>query len=193
MVRLSAAERREKILEAAERAFSRGGYAGTSTDMVALEAGVSQPYVVRMFGSKSDLFQEVFDRAVTELLAAFTAELDEPGTAGDPAVWERLTAVYNGFVEDRDVLVILLQGFSAAAAHPQIAAAARHFVSALFSLLVERTGCPPERAQQFIAGGMLLNALLAMDAAGHAADDPALAALSACALGETCGGTGGPA
>ena len=41
---------------------SPGGYAGTSTDAVAREAGVSQPYVVRMFGTKLDLFLEVFVR-----------------------------------------------------------------------------------------------------------------------------------
>ncbi len=174
------------ILEAAGRAFSRGGYAGTSTDVVALEAGVSQPYVVRMFGTKADLFQEVFDRAVRSLLAAFAAELDDPEVAASPEVWKRLGGVYNSLVEDRDVLVVLLQGFSAAAGHPQIAAAARRFVSALYTLLVERTGCDPERAREFIANGMLLNALLAMNATEHA-DDPALAALAECALGQDCG------
>ncbi|MEV0030408.1 TetR/AcrR family transcriptional regulator [Nocardia sp. NPDC050793] len=184
--RLSAAERREMILEAAGRAFSRGGYAGTSTDVVALEAGVSQPYVVRMFGTKADLFQEVFDRAVAALLTAFTAELEDPEVAASPEVWDRLGGVYNRLVENRDVLVVLLQGFSAAAGHPQIAAAARRFVSALYTLLVERTGCGPERAREFIANGMLLNALLAMNATEHA-DDPALAALAQCALGEDCG------
>ncbi|MET8777810.1 TetR/AcrR family transcriptional regulator [Nocardia sp. NPDC050713] len=184
--RLSAAERREMILEAAGRAFSRGGYAGTSTDVVALEAGVSQPYVVRMFGTKADLFQEVFDRAVQSLLAAFAAELEDPEVAASPEVWKRLGGVYNSLVEDRDVLVVLLQGFSAAAGHPQIAAAARRFVSALYTLLVERTGCDPERAREFIANGMLLNALLAMNATEHA-DDPALAALAECALGQDCG------
>ncbi|MQY29751.1 TetR/AcrR family transcriptional regulator [Nocardia aurantia] len=185
--RLSAAERREKILEAAGRAFSRGGFAGTSTDVVALEAGVSQPYVVRMFGSKSELFLEVFDRAVRALLTAFDAELADPAAASAPDVWDRLGAVYNTLVADRDVLMVLLQGFSAAAASPQVAAAARGFVSSLYNLLVTRTGCAPERAQQFIANGMLLNALLAMNAPAHAVDDPGLAALSQCALGYGCG------
>ncbi|MBF6214824.1 TetR/AcrR family transcriptional regulator [Nocardia puris] len=193
--RLSAAQRRELILQAAGRAFSRGGYAGTSTDVVAHEAGVSQPYVVRMFGTKADLFQEVFDRAACALLTAFAEELADPAVAASPEVWERLGAVYNDLVEDRDVLVVLLQGFSAAAGHPQIAAAARTFVSSLFTLVVERTGCTPQRAREFIANGMLLNALLAMNATGHADGDPALAALAACALGQDCefdAGTGSP-
>ncbi|MGN2635870.1 TetR/AcrR family transcriptional regulator [Nocardia takedensis] len=192
MARLSAVERRERILEAAGRAFSRGGYAGTSTDLVALEAGVSQPYVVRMFGSKADLFQEVFDRAVEEMITAFAVELDDPAAATAPDVWDRLGAVYSRLVEDRDVLVVLLQGFSAAAAHPQIAAAARRCLVTLFNLLVERTGSPPQQVQQFIANGMLLNALLAMDAPEHASEEPALAALADCALGQHVGYTYGP-
>ena len=49
--RMPAGERRELVLQAATRAFAAGGYAGTSTDAVAKEAGVSQPYVVRMFGT----------------------------------------------------------------------------------------------------------------------------------------------
>ncbi|MBH0776173.1 TetR/AcrR family transcriptional regulator [Nocardia bovistercoris] len=201
MVRLSAVQRREMILVAAARAFSRGGYAGTSTDLVALEAGVSQPYVVRMFGSKADLFQEVFDRAARTLLNAFDEVLADPGQSASPRVWSRLSAVYDTMVGDREVLVVLLQGFSAAAGHHQIAAAARRFVASLYALLVERTGCEPERAREFIARGMLLNALLAMNAPGHVADDPALAALADCALGscdfedsdDTSPESGGPA
>ncbi|WP_239476833.1 TetR/AcrR family transcriptional regulator [Nocardia arizonensis] len=175
------------ILEAAARAFSRGGYAGTSTDLVALEAGVSQPYVVRMFGSKAELFHEVFDRAADTLLRAFGEVLDDPRANASPGVWVRLGAVYEQLVDDREVLVVLLQGFSAAAGHHQIAAAARRFVAELYAMLVRGTGCSPARAREFIARGMLLNALLAMNAPGHVADDPALAALADCALEDDCG------
>src|SRR6478752_10724106 len=75
--RMSADERRELVLAAATRAFARGGYHGTSTDAVAKEAGVSQPYVVRMFGTKLDLFLEVFERSVGRIRDAFAAVLDE--------------------------------------------------------------------------------------------------------------------
>src|SRR3954464_15324522 len=69
--RMSAEERRELVLAAAARAFARSGYAGTSTDAVAREAGVSQPYVVRIFGTKLELFLEVFERSVTRIRTAF--------------------------------------------------------------------------------------------------------------------------
>src|SRR3954447_19451598 len=73
--RMSADDRRELVLAAATRAFSRGGYAGTSTDAVAKEAGVSQPYVVRIFGTKLDLFLEVLERACGRIRDAFEAVL----------------------------------------------------------------------------------------------------------------------
>src|SRR3954468_7030533 len=86
--RMSAEDRRELVLRAATRAFARGGYAGTSTDKVAREAGVSQPYVVRIFGTKLELFLEVFERATERIRVAFEAVIDDPTFAaadGDEA------------------------------------------------------------------------------------------------------------
>src|SRR3954449_3918510 len=77
VTRMSADDRRAQVLAAATRAFARTGYAGTSTDAVAREGGVSQPYVVRMFGTKLDLFLAVFDRATDRVKSAFTAVVDE--------------------------------------------------------------------------------------------------------------------
>src|ERR1051326_8748278 len=75
--RMNADERREQVLAAATRAFARTGYAGTRTDVIAREAGVSQPYVVRMFGTKRALFLEVFGRSTERIRDAFSAVLDE--------------------------------------------------------------------------------------------------------------------
>jgi AcrR family transcriptional regulator len=50
--------RRNVLLEAASRRFAAAGYHGTSTYQIAQDASVSQPYVVRLFGSKEDLFLE---------------------------------------------------------------------------------------------------------------------------------------
>ncbi len=54
--RLTAEQRQEQLVAAAVTAFCRGGYAGTTTDQVARLAGVSQPYVIRLFGTKQQLF-----------------------------------------------------------------------------------------------------------------------------------------
>ena len=62
--RLSSDERREQILVAALAVFGAKGYVGTTTDDVAKAASVSQPYVVRLFGTKENLFLAVLRAAL---------------------------------------------------------------------------------------------------------------------------------
>ena len=125
VTRMNAEDRRELVLEAATRAFAVGGYAGTSTDAVAKEAGVSQPYVVRMFGTKLDLFLEVLERAVGRIRDAF-AEVLEDGTF-DPESEDdqaRMGFAYSELLADQDFLQVMMHGFSAGSV-PEIAAAPR--------------------------------------------------------------------
>jgi AcrR family transcriptional regulator len=65
--RLARAERRQQILDAATRAFARTGFAATSLDDIAAEAGVSHVILYRHFASKADLYRAVLDRACTRL------------------------------------------------------------------------------------------------------------------------------
>src|SRR4051812_17841525 len=67
--RMRAVDRRERILAAAAEVFGRRGHVGATTDQIARAAGISQPYVVRMFGSKETLFLEVPASAHGALLA----------------------------------------------------------------------------------------------------------------------------
>jgi len=62
VLRLPRAERREQILAAATRAFARSGFAATSLDDVADEAGITRVILYRHFDSKTDLYQAVLDR-----------------------------------------------------------------------------------------------------------------------------------
>jgi len=94
--RMSAEARRELVLEAATRAFARGGYAGTSTDAVGKEAGVSQPYVVRIFGTKQQLFLEVLGRTCETIRAAFAAVIAEGFDPDDPDPLEHTDRPANG-------------------------------------------------------------------------------------------------
>src|ERR1700704_1258859 len=54
--RRSAEDRREELVEIAFRHFAEGGYHGTSTDAIAREGGISQPYLFRLFRTKRELF-----------------------------------------------------------------------------------------------------------------------------------------
>jgi AcrR family transcriptional regulator len=68
--RLRRSERREQILAAATSAFARTGFAATSLEDIAAEAGVTRVILYRHFESKADLYRSVLDRAKQRLDAA---------------------------------------------------------------------------------------------------------------------------
>jgi len=181
--RMSAEDRRELVLAAATRAFARGGYAGTSTDAVAREAGVSQPYVVRIFGTKLQLFLEVLDRACDRIRRAFEDVLAEgPFDPENDEDWARLGLAYTELLRDRDLLLVMMHGFSGGEVD-EIAEHSRNGMSRIFAT-IRSTGCPDDQAKDFIAQGMLLNVMLSMRAPEHLDADPDLAALTTCAFGD---------
>jgi AcrR family transcriptional regulator len=67
--RVSAAQRRAKILEAAVRAFAAKGYNDTSMDRIAALAKVSKPVLYDHFASKQALFLSVLESIRDDLIA----------------------------------------------------------------------------------------------------------------------------
>jgi AcrR family transcriptional regulator len=180
---MSAGDRRELVLDAAMRAFAVGGYAGTSTDAVAKLAGVSQPYVVRIFGTKLELFIEVFERAMERIGTAFHDELSSgPFDPEDEDDWTRLGMTYTTLLVDRDLLMVMMHGMVASGV-PEIGAVSRTCMAKVFRIL-KSTGCTDEQARDFISHGMLLNVMLAMEAPDHLAENADLAPLTECAFGD---------
>src|SRR5665811_94531 len=57
-IRKTADERRADVLDAALIEFATYGLHGASTVNIAVRAGISQPYVLRLFGTKKHLFLE---------------------------------------------------------------------------------------------------------------------------------------
>ena len=186
--RMSADDRRQQVVAAASRAFAVGGYAGTTTDDVAKAAGVSQPYVVRMFGGKEQLFIAVFRWAVDGILRAFQTELDRIAAEGtvepdSDEMWAELGAAYLELVADRTIVLVLMHGFSVSGAEPAIGQHARQGMGEIYRALRDRTGASVEKVQEFIAHGMLLNILMAMQVPEHAAADSPLFELASCCFG----------
>jgi AcrR family transcriptional regulator len=64
-------EVRELLLDAATDVFARKGYAATTTDDIAAEAGVSRTLIFRHFGTKSDLFRASQLQPFLDLLEGF--------------------------------------------------------------------------------------------------------------------------
>ena len=65
--RLPRAQRREQILTAATEAFARSGFAATSLEDIAAEAGITRVILYRHFDSKAELYQAVLDRMCARL------------------------------------------------------------------------------------------------------------------------------
>jgi AcrR family transcriptional regulator len=153
---MAADERRELVLEAATNVFGQRGYFGTTTDQVAIAAGVSQPYVVRMFGTKENLFLAVLRRALDLLLGAFRREL---AVESDRPLGERLGMAYVDLLQDRGLLLSLMHGF-VLGADPVIGKTARCGFLDVYRFMKDEAGFTPAEAADFLAQGMLLNTLV---------------------------------
>ena len=150
-------DRRLLILDAALAVFGDFGYVGATTDQVARAAGVSQPYVVRMFGSKERLFLETLELAVVRLRAVFRAAIadtDNPAT-----LQERVGRAYVGLVSDRGLLLTMMHAF-VLGSDPVIGRASRNCFLGVYQLLRDEAGFSPEEAHGFLAQGMLINTLV---------------------------------
>jgi AcrR family transcriptional regulator len=159
-VRMHADERREQVLTAAMAVFAGDGYEGTSTEDVARAAGISQPYLFRLFDTKKALFIAVVERGFGSVGQAFRRAAD--GLHGEPAL-EAMGEAYQHMLANRDLLLMQLHAY-AACEDPDIRVVTRRVFAELWRLVAETSGLPEERVVLFFAKGMLLNVIAAMDA-----------------------------
>ncbi|WP_280492956.1 TetR/AcrR family transcriptional regulator [Nocardia asiatica] len=164
--RMTAGERGEQVLRAAVSAFAESGYAATRTDEIARRAGVSQPYVIRLFGTKQNLFRAALHRVCDRIEEIFRAARTQ--AAPDAGPEDALAALANGysvFLAERELLQLLLHGF-AASADPAIGDQVRARFGAIYQLIRELTGAPETETRRFLSTGMLLTVMSAMQVAG---------------------------
>lgn len=157
--RMSAEERRESVLDVALTAFAARGLAGTSTEDVAREAGISQPYLFRLFPTKKALFLALVERCFQRIRDAFTtAAGDQTGEAALAAMAD----AYTELLEDRTLLLLQMQAY-AACSDQEIQTAARAGFRDLWLLVERLTGLPFDEVVRFFAMGMLINVAAALD------------------------------
>jgi AcrR family transcriptional regulator len=158
---MSADERRAHVLSVATAIFAKAGYEGTSTEAVARAAGISQPYLFRLFATKKDLFIALIERDFERVGRAF--EQAAQGLRGKDALLAMGT-VYGKLLTDRDLLRFQLHAY-AACDDEQIRAATRRAFSELWNFVGELSGLSSAELTDFFAHGMLLNVIAALDAA----------------------------
>jgi len=158
--RKSADERREAVLEAALEEFAAHGLSGASTEAIAAKAGISQPYVFRLFGTKKDLFKAVVSRCFRETLELFQRAAE--GKRGEAALEAMGDAYVNQLLPDRTRLLGQMQAY-AACEDAEIRTVVRAGYGDLVAYVERVTGLPPQSITQFFAAGMLLNVIACMD------------------------------
>lgn len=172
--RMSSEERREQIIAAAIVVFGARGYEGTTTDDVARTAGVSQPYVVRLFGSKENLFLAAMQSSLDELMRVFRVALADEAT--DKPVAKRIGQAYVELLSVRGLHQTLSHAWLLGG-HPVIGPAARRGFADVWRFFREDAGLDAEEARKFLAEGMLINVMIGMRLVDDYGSDPSITEL----------------
>jgi AcrR family transcriptional regulator len=156
--RLSAEERREEVLRAALVEFAKGGLEGTSTERIAHRAGISQPYLFRLFPNKKALFVASVERSFELILSTFERAAD--GLEGEDAM-VAMGESYGQLIADRSLLMHQLQSY-ASCDDPEIRDATRKGYGKLWGAVTKLGGATEDEIREFFAYGMLWNVVTAM-------------------------------
>jgi AcrR family transcriptional regulator len=158
--RSTAEERREAVIEAAIAEFGEHGYNAASTAAIAKRAGISQPYIYALFPDKETLFLACYRRGCERIRHAFVeaARGTEPGDARIRA----LGSAYVDLLQSRRELLLQLQAF-AAAGDPTLRPTIRECLVDVLSEVRRLLGGDVDEAARFMARGMLLNILTALE------------------------------
>ena len=158
--RQTADERRDAVLEVALEEFAERGLHGASTEEIARRAGISQPYVFRLFGTKKDLFKASVARCLRETLETFQRAAE--GKRGKEALTAMGAAYSEELLRDRTRLRAQMQAY-ASCDDPEICAVVRDGFGDLVAYAERVSGLPATEINRFFATGMLLNVLSSMN------------------------------
>jgi AcrR family transcriptional regulator len=163
--RSTAAERRDDVLDAALLEFAEHGYEGASTEDIARRAGISQPYLFRLFGTKKELFKASVARCLRETLELFQRAAE--GKRGEAALQAIGDAYVQQLESDRVRLRAQMNAY-VASEDPEIRAVVRAGYGDLVAYVRRVSGADWPTVWSFFATGMLLNVLASM----HVDEDP---------------------
>jgi AcrR family transcriptional regulator len=161
--RKTADERREEIIAAAFGEFAEHGLRGTSTDTIARKAGVSQPYLFRLFGTKKELYLEVVRRNFRQTLGLFQDA--SAGKTGDEAL-DAMGQAYLDLLKDRTRLRAQMRAY-ADCDDDEVREVVRKGYGDLVDFVERVSGADAETIRDFFAFGMLLNVTASMDLLDH--------------------------
>ena len=157
--RMSGTERRSQVLGIAAGEFANHGLHGASIEAIAREAGITQAYVFRMFGTKKALFLELVGAAFDRFSEGMSQAAE--GARGLEAL-ARMGAQYYESLADRTALLLQLQGF-AACGDSEVRDLVRTRMGRMWDTVSGTSGLDPVTVKSFLAFGMLLNNVAALE------------------------------
>jgi AcrR family transcriptional regulator len=162
---MSADERRRSVIRAAVSEFARGGYDGTSTEAIARRAGVSQPYLFRLFAGKRALFLAAARCCLADTARLFTEATE--GLAGEEALRAMANAYTRVIVKEPERLLMQMQVYVAVAAgeadgDAAFGEAVRAEWRRLWDTVHRPLGADTGQTTTFMAYGMLVNVLVCL-------------------------------
>ncbi|WNV84019.1 TetR/AcrR family transcriptional regulator [Umezawaea sp. Da 62-37] len=158
--RSTADARRTTVVAKAVSVFGRGGYHATPVTDVADAAGISQAYVLRLFGGKLGLFAAALDRCYLLIREALTTGAEQASTGTSAEILETMGDAYAALIADRDLLMLQIHAQSASDI-PEIREATRRGYASVVELAKELSGGTDAEVQHFIALGQLCHLIVA--------------------------------
>ena len=156
----TAADRRAAVLDAASDVFAERGLHGASTEEIARRAGISQPYVFRLFGTKKELYKAVVARCFRQTLEIFQRAAE--GKRGD----EALHAIGEAYGEllrtNRSYLRGQMQAY-AACDDTELCEVVQAGYGDLVAYVERVSGADTPTVAAFFAKGMLMNVMASMN------------------------------
>jgi AcrR family transcriptional regulator len=150
--RQTAAERRERVVDAAVAEFAEAGYHAASTTAIARRAAISQPCIYALYRNKKELFLAAHGRVAERIRVRLVAAAE--GAADPEGAMRAMGEAYLAPLADRSD-VCQLQAH-AAAGDPDLRGPVRDEFLRVFESVRDAARVSREETAFFLAGGIFL-------------------------------------
>lgn len=152
MKQKSAEQRRALVLEAAVSEFAEFGFHGATTARIAGTVGISQSYVMHLFGSKKKLFMESMKACTDRLIKHLEDVQDTEDTLGS------LTTAYQVLIQEQpNLMKFQLQAWAASAQDDEVRSACAQQFRALWATIAHKLGIERTTAAPLMAALSFFN------------------------------------
>jgi AcrR family transcriptional regulator len=158
-VRMPRADRQDQVLDAAVLEFSAHGWHGARIEAIAARAGISHPYLLRLFSSKRELFIAAMDRAFDRMEAAFTDAVARD--SGDAIL--ALGEAYRLLLRKDPAALRLHMHALAVAGDAEVGEAVTRRYAALLERMRELSSASEDRVRTCFAVGLTLTVVTVLD------------------------------